>query len=84
MTGNRRVIRIEMNNWLRKLFLLSFFLRGRRKMWYNVFYDEIEHCDLKRFIPCNLVSENLYNIMNPVRFRGKNFIRILKQTKDLY
>ena len=60
MTGNRRVTsELKMNNWLRKLFLLSFFLRGRRKMWYKVFYDEMEHCDLKRFIPCNLGSENL-------------------------
>ena len=25
----------------------------------NVFYDEIEHCDLKRFVPSNLGFENL-------------------------
>ena len=61
MTGNRRATskELKMNNWLRKLFLLSFFLRGRRKMCKNVFYDEREHCDLKRFVPSNLGSENL-------------------------
>ena len=59
MTGNRRVLQDKDEQLVAQTMFFSSFLCGRRKMRTNTFHDAIENCDLKRFIPYNLRTENL-------------------------